>query len=266
MNRLAFYSPAALFLAVLGAIGWYVRPDNMPAMATAEDVARFDALYERGLTAPAPPLRVFHLGHSLVGRDMPALVMQLAGPGHAYESQLGWGTTLRAHWEPDVEIAGFDGENAHPRFRPAREAMQSGEYDAIVLTEMVEIKDAIRYCQGADYRQRWANSAWASKPATRVYLYETWHNTDDSEGWLERIDRDLSEYWEGRVLYPALAGTAGRAIHVIPAGQVLARFAREVASRGGVGSVASRDDLFSDTIHLSDVGLYRVALTHYAVL
>ena len=81
---------------------------------------------ENRLAAPVPPpsgpLAVFHLGHSLVNRDMPAMLAQLAGNGHRYESQLGWGTTLKAHWG-DEPINGFDTENAHPRFRPAHEAV-----------------------------------------------------------------------------------------------------------------------------------------------
>ena len=53
----------------------------------------------------------------------------------------------------------------------------------------------------------------------------------------------------------------------------MARFVRQIELRGGVGNVASREDLFSrhdngdvDMIHLSDLGKYLVALTHYAVL
>ena len=57
-----------------------------------------------------------------------------------------------------------------------------------------------------------------------------------------------------------------RPIHVIPAGQVMAAFTRAVESRGGVGPIASRDDLFRDRIHVNDYGAYLVALTHYAVL
>ena len=67
------------------------------------------------------------------------------GTDIAYDSQLGWGTSLREHWEPDLPINGFDAENDHPRFRPARDAIGSGDYDSVVLTEMVEIKDAVKY-------------------------------------------------------------------------------------------------------------------------
>jgi hypothetical protein len=56
-------------------------------------------------------------------------------------------------------------------------------------------------------------------------------------------------------------------IYVIPGGPVLA-----AVVAGDVPGLASRDDLFAkddavvDTIHLSDVGNYIIALTHYAVL
>lgn len=252
MSRL--FNPAAAGLLVLAAFGF-----NESSVGSAE----IDALYAHGTEAPAGALRVFHLGHSLVGRDMPAMVAQLAGADHRYESQLGWGTTMKEHWEPGTSIKGFELENGHARFRPAREAVSSGDYDAFVLTEMVEIKDAVRYFDSSAYLKRWADAGWNANPQARIYLYETWHPLDDPEGWLQRIDRDLSRYWEGRILVPALRD---RAIHVIPAGQVLGRFVREVEARGGVGNVADRSALFTDGIHLSDLGTYLVALTHVAVL
>jgi len=226
----------------------------------------------------APPdgagLRVFHLGHSLVGRDMPAMLAQLSGVGHAYESQLGWGTPLRQHWEPDEPVNGFEQENDHPRFRPARKAVASGDYDAVILTEMVEIRDAIRYFQSGEYFAKWAALARRGDPGTRVYLYETWHRLDDPDGWLARLDRDLDRYWIERILRADIDRNApARPPRVIPAGQVMAAFVREVEARGGVGNIASREDLFRrkeggelDPIHLNDLGEYLVALTHHAVL
>lgn len=236
--------------------------------------AEMAALYSAPLDPPAGALRVFHLGHSLVNRDMPAMLAQLAPEGHRYESQLGWGTTLKAHWEPGAEIAGFEAENAHPRHRPAREAILSGDYDAFVMTEMVEIRDAIRYFDSWRYLLNWAELARGANPAIRLYLYETWHQLDDPEGWLERLDRDFGRYWEREILRPALsASEAARPIFVIPAGQVLARFVRRLDALGGVEGLRSREDLFArkpdgslDTIHLNDLGNYLVALTHFAVL
>lgn len=221
---------------------------------------------------PEGPMRVYHLGHSLVGRDMPAMLAQLAGPGHGYESQLGWGTSLREHWEPGLTIRGFDAENDHPNFRPAREAVGSGDYDAVIFTEMVEIRDAIRYHASAAYLARWAALAARARGDVRVYLLETWHKLDDPEGWLNRIDRDLGRYWLRRIALPAQR-KAGVPIHLVPAGQVLARLTRRIEAVGGVAGLPDRTALFArrpdgstDPIHLGDLGNYLLALTHYAVL
>lgn len=231
--------------------------------------------YETPAPTPEGPLRVFHLGHSLVGRDMPAMLAQLAPEGHRYESQLGWGTSLKEHWQGEAAINGFETENAHDGYRDAREAIGSGEYDAVVLTEMVEIRDAIRYHDSAEYLHRWAELARQGDTRTRLYLYESWHRLDDPEGWLVRLDRDLETYWEGAIVLPELvrATDPARAVHIIPAGQVMAAFVREIEARGGVGNVTSRESLFArdaedalDPIHMGDLGAYLVALTHYAVL
>jgi hypothetical protein len=263
-------------LALLGALGTlgaaatgalYWALNRQPSATTVR--ARIAA----PLTSPRGPLNVFHLGHSLVNRDMPAMLAQLSPSGHRYDSQLGWGTTLQAHWG-DAPINGFEAENAHPRFRPAHDAVKSGEYDAVVLTEMVEIRDSIRYFDSPKYLALWADQAVTARPDVRLYLYETWHRLDDPEGWLDRLDRDLDRYWLSGVLGPALKELPnGITIRLIPAGQVLAAFVRSVEAQGGLGSVRTREDLFQkapdgtlDPIHLNDLGNYLIALVHHAVL
>ena len=255
-------------LAVLAAAVWWFwlrpRPPAPEAVVAA---------YADPLPRPDGGLSVYHLGHSLVGRDMPAMLAQLAGPDHGYHSQLGWGTSLKQHWRGGDAINGFEEMNAHDRFRPAHEAIASGDYNAVVLTEMVELRDAIRYHDSARYFSRWAELARQSGPDVQVYLYETWHNLDDPDGWLSRLDADLPALWEDELLLPAFADAPDRPVRVIPAGQVMAAFARAVEARGGVEGIAGPEDLFSrrddgsrDTIHLNGLGNYLVALTHYAVL
>ncbi|MBI6630201.1 hypothetical protein [Pontibaca salina] len=254
-----------LALVFAGIAIWAMSRQRTP------DAAKVAAAYATPLAAPEGPLRVFHLGHSLVGRDMPAMLAQFAGKGHDYASQLGWGTSLREHWEPDIEINGFEAENAHPHFRAAHEAIASGNYDAVVLTEMVELRDAIRYHDSARYLSRWADLARTANPDVRIYLYETWHSLTDPD-WLERLDDDLAQLWERRVLLPDLIDPANKnPVRVIPAGQVLARFVRKVETAGGIDNVTDRTALFArdpsgelDPIHMGDLGNYLVALTHFA--
>ncbi len=261
-NRLKRKSIAPLLL-LLSACGVVTRC-TIPAPLND---AAFKALYNAPAPAPDGPLNVYHLGHSLVGKDMPAMLMQLGGTGHRYNSQLGWGARMNAHWDPDTPIKGFEESNTHPEYRDAHDAMASRDYDVLVLTEGVEIRDSIKYFDSARYLHNWARSAKAKNPSIRVYFYETWHPLDDPEGWLTRLDRDLELYWEGEVLRRALnyKDTPGP-IYMIPAGQVMAAFVREVEARGGIGPIKTRHDLFSDDIHFNDLGAYLVALTHYAVL
>lgn len=241
---------------------------------TALPPAELQKMYATPLTPPDKPLRVYHVGHSLVNWDMPLMLEQLAGKGHDHRSQLGWGATLKSHWEPSEPIGGFAESNTHRNYQDALEAVSSGTFDVLVLTEMVEIRDAIKWFDSPKYLRLWAREARTHRPDIRVYLYETWHQLDDKEGWLERLDLDLGRYWQGEILAKGLAqGDTGGPVHVIPAGQVLARLVRAIEGGQGVPGLQRREDLFAlnpdgsqDQIHLNDVGNYLVALTHYAVL
>lgn len=224
------------------------------------------------LSPPDPPLNVFHLGHSLVGSDMPHMLAQLAGDGHRWNSQLGSGTSLKQHWEPNENILDFDTVNLPPTYRDAHEALGSGDYDAVVLTEMVELRDAVRYHGSAKYLRKWGNLVRGASPDTRLYLYETWHWLDDPAGWLERIDADLEPLWLGKLAGSDTRRNPNRPIYLIPGGQVMAAVAR-AAEAGQIDGLSKRKQLFAlevsgkqDMIHFSNLGAYVVALTHYTVL
>jgi hypothetical protein len=217
-------------------------------------------------------LNVFHLGHSLVGPDMPFMLQQLAGDGHRYNSQLGSGTTLRQHWEPEEAILDYEKANHAPAFRDARQGIGSGDYDAVVLTAMVELKDAIRWHKSPKYFRRWAGLARDANPETRVYLYETWHWLDDPDGWMERVDADLDPLWLDKLAGPDTWRNPDRPAWLIPGGQALAAVAR-AAEAGGLEGISRREELFGrdpegkqDPIHFGQLGAYVIALTHYAVL
>lgn len=248
--------------AIAALLWWWQKP---PAPLSRAD---FAARYAAPLPPPPASPAIYHLGHSLVGRDMPAMLAQLGGHDHAL--QLGWGASLQGH--ATGEIPGFAEENATPSFRPAFEAIDSGDYPVVVLTEMVEIRDAIRYFDSAAHLAKWAQRIRNARPDARIYLYETWHQLDDPEGWLARIDADLTRHWEDDLLRPAMAHDGTGTIHVIPGGQVMAATAR-AAEAGQIPGLTSRQDLFArspdgkvDQIHFNDLGAYLMALTHYATI
>jgi len=259
-----FIAPLVLALGGMGTFSRFFAPEPL-------ELEAFNALYATPAPAPEGTLNIFHIGHSLVARDMPSMLMQMAtaeiGPGHDYRTQAGWGTFMKAHWDPDTPINGFEEGNNHAFYRDAHEAVSSGALDALVITEAVEIRDSIKYMESPQMLHNWADAAWRANADTKVYFYETWHRLDDAEGWLERLDRDLGLYWEGQILRPALnMQEQPRPIYVIPGGQVMAKVTRAIEASDGVGPLKSREDLFKDTIHFNDYGAYLMALTHYAVL
>jgi len=240
------------------------------------DDAAFDAIYAVPPLPPGKSLNVYHLGHSLVGRDMPVMLDQLAQaaghPGHAHASQLGWGASLDQHRQGADAVPGFAQENAHANHVAADVALAAGHYDAVVLTEMVEIRDAIRYHDSAAALAHWVRAARAGNPAVRVYLYETWHRLDDAEGWLARIDADATRAWQDQLLRVAMAEPGVGTVYMIPGGQVLAAAVRAIEA-GQIPGLTNRDALFArdaagaiDPIHLNDLGAYLIALTHFATL
>lgn len=252
-----------ILVALLATFLWWLRLPPAPL-----DRAQAQTLYAEPLNPPDGPISVYHLGHSLVGKTVPEMVRQLAPQGHSYKSQLGWGASLKGHWQhPNPPLNGFDAENSPRHHRDPREALSSGDYDAVIFTEMVELRDAIKWHDSPEHLAKWLTKAQEGREGVRLYLYETWHQLDDPAGWLERIDADLASLWEGKVLYGALSRMkTPQAVYLIPGGQVMAALVRRIEAGEGAPGLMTREDLFRDTIHFNDQGAYLMALTHYAVL
>lgn len=257
-----------LALSLLAVIGIIKFSDTA---ITEETLSK---IYPNPLAPPTRQLTIFHLGHSLVGRDMPAMLKQLAGNHHNYHSQLGWGTPLQAHWEPDTPIKGFKTENAHSNYRDVFQAIDSQKYDIFILTEMVEIKSAIQYFDSSQYLAKFADYIHSKRPNARIYLYETWNKFTDEKTWLKRLDTDYKKYWLSKILDIALSiNDKEIPIYVIPAGQVLSALFKALETEASIEGLSQPRDIFAqnsdgtlDTIHINDIGNYLVALVHYAVL
>lgn len=242
--------------------------------ATPIDDEALYVIYGTPLPEITKQLKVYHLGHSLVGRDMPAMLKQLAGRGHDYRSQLGWGAPLKSHWEPDVPINGFKSENAHHYYQDVFKAIDSQKYDAFVLTESVEIKDATKYKDSAKYLAKFTEYIKRNSTETPIYLYESWHKVTDDDGWINRLNTDYQKYWLGEILDQALLiNNLETPIYVIPVGQVMSALFTELEATGGAEGLKRPEDIFRqkkdgspDPIHMNDIGNYLVALVHYAVL
>jgi hypothetical protein len=201
--------------------------------------------------------RVFFVGHSLVNFDMPAMLEQIArsaGVDHAHGVQVGNGAPLRWHWERPETTSG----------ERAAEHLPSGRYDVLVLTEGLPITEHVRYSDSARYVAEFANLAARGNPDVQVYLYQTWYSLEDMEmEWRARIDAERA-VWEA-LADEVSAARSGPPVLLVPAGTALGRLVDRIEA-GEVPGLRSRAELFTDDIHLNDLGNYFVALVQLATL
>jgi hypothetical protein len=219
--------------------------------------------------APATPIqraKVLFVGHSLINREMPAMLRDIAasrGCELSFDVELRSGAILKLGWAGQLPIDGVR----------AREALATGGYDTLVLTEAVDLDDMLRWMQSAEYAGRYQQLAVSHNPAMRVFLYETWHDRElvrhtwygaaRTERWRAFLDEDLGK-WES-IATGAAAHAGQPRMSIVPGGQALARLTDAIAA-GAVPGIASEQVLFADGIHLAPLGNYFIALVQFAAI
>jgi len=221
--------------------------------------------------------KAFYIGHSL-SDQIPDMVKSLAGDHPDVSFQWAYqsipGAPLRWQWERK-EANDYDANPPQffPFYHPSG-GLPSGTFDMLVLTEGVPrygdlIEETYQY---TDSFFRYAN---AFNPGIRVYLYEDWHcilsgtptecDFDvDSNPWRQRIEDDLP-MWESVVDTINARYNPVEPVCLIPAAQGLAQVYDSIYA-GNMPGLNAIDDLFSDRIHLNDIGKYFVACVHFSTL
>lgn len=220
--------------------------------------------------APAQTIdeaHVFMIGHSLVNFDVPRMLEVLAedaGKAHQRGEQITIGGALKANWENSASAQGTD----------ARVALPSGNWDVLVMTEAIPLQNHLTWSDTYLNAGNFHGLALSGNPATRTFIYETWHcinsgttgcdwDDDDHIPWRQRLDDDLPK-WQG-IADHLNANFSGAQVELVPAGQALARLHDRIED-GVVPGLSHVFELFSDDIHLTDAGNYFVALVMFAVI
>ncbi len=215
-------------------------------------------------------LSVLMVGHSLFGVDGPDMLQEALRAGQGIgtvQAQIINGAPLRYNWEASDKAEGVD----------ARAVLPDGGISHLILTEAIPLANHTQWSDTEVYAQAFFGLAVAANPNTQVYVQETWHSlksgtggaVENDEGaevaWRTRLDQDLP-IWEGIVASVAAGNRTETAnITLIPAGQAMARLYDEIAA-GRVEGIDSINTLFSDDIHLNDLGHYFVAMVQFASL
>jgi hypothetical protein len=239
--------------------------------------------------APRDHVRAFYSGHSL-SEGVPEIVEQIARSlGHRLdfeEQTLGY-SLLRQRTKGEVPSAsewpGYRagqnregaGLNVAEELRQPRRLASGDKYDVLVVAERHDLPAIVRKERTAFYLTDMAKHLLAGNPDAEVLLYHTWLHLDPDEPgpWIE-YERAVLPMWEcvasrANLDLPA-RGDVPR-VRVLPGGSALAE-AVAALWIGKVPGVAASDPgarvrlLFSDNVHMSDVGRYYIALVHYALL
>jgi hypothetical protein len=155
------------------------------------------------------------------------------------------------------------------------------DYDMLVITERVALSGTLPWHNSLDQALTWFNHAWTEGNGgngAQTILYATWVTLDsgpdaenpfnDPEGLIpfrERLDLEMAG-WEQILDHVNANRVAGSPpMRMIPGPLLMAALYDGIA-QGQVPGITAISDLFSDDIHLNDLGAYYIALAHYAVI
>jgi len=229
--------------------------------------------------------RLFISGHSLTDRPMPdMLAAMLAADGRpvAWNRQHIPGSTIRERTEGRAgtppgsgHAAGTDKDGAPIDIRI--ELARQPPYDMLIATERYKVLEVMAY-EGFPGTLKALDGLFrAANPAGASYFYTPWISLDsrtDPARWIA-FERAADPVWRCAVagVNAKLAqdGAAGR-IGVIPAALALADLVGALVAApeaAGFPQGAKPQDiiaaLFTDDVHLTDLGNYYVALVTYGV-
>ena len=238
---------------------------------------------------PAPSRNVFWSGHSLTGPPIPQM---LTGISQGFGVTMQWnqhsmaGASMEARTRgrpPNYD--GWDGyrqgDNRDTVGMDVIEEFRTGatidgqRYDTLVITEVHDFLywllrgDTVRLLR--HYHERFLEG----NPAGSTWFYHAWLNIydkSDPQAWID-FERAAEPIWQciaTRVNTSLEAENRGNRLGFIPAGRALTNLAERAVSAGGVPGITAdtvpgtMDNIFYDTVHLTDDASYFVALVVYA--
>ena len=242
-------------------------------------------------TAHLPPAGVFISGHSLTDQPLPdqlAAVAQSLGTPFEWNRHYMVGSSILARSIGDPaeqgSFAGYrrganrygEGMDVEAELRQPR-TIAGGRYDAMVITEQNGVLGGLVWNDSVRCLRDYHDQFIAGNPQGVTYFYESWLSVSDMSDprrWIE-YERAASPIWQAIVTRINVSLQAeGRADRIIslPAGIALAALVERAVSPSGVpglsqGSVAQTlAQLFSDEVHLTELGSYYMALVTYCAL
>lgn len=223
------------------------------------------------LAADGHPQRIIQSGHSLTDGIIAPLARMIASAGYGRDV---------------VDRATIPGSPMDWRWKNAtdpdiRQPDVMGEYDLLVITERVSLSGTLRWHASDTWALHWfehAHEYGAQGQGAPTILYASWIDVtsgpqhpnpyNDPEGNVPFRDRlpleqERWQYILDHVNANRPAGTPK--MKMIP-GPLIMAAAYDDITAGATPGLSDISDLFSDDIHVNDMGAYLIALAHFMVI
>ncbi|MFM2395204.1 MAG: hypothetical protein RLZZ546_3187 [Bacteroidota bacterium] len=213
--------------------------------------------------------KAFFLGHSLINFNVPNMTNRLAEAANkdfVYKRNIGNGANLLFH-HTNPFSPGSQGD-------VWKTTMPQGGFTDFIFTEAVPLKGHLQWSKTYEYADSFATYFRKYNTDSRIFLYETWHciksgtpegcewEDDDKDPWTTRLKNDHA-LWKGIVNH--LKTKNHKDVYLIPAGQAFIKLDEEIR-KGNLPEINNVFDLFSDDIHLTNIGNYFIACLMYGAI
>lgn len=231
------------------------------------------------------PTRLFVSGHSLVDQPLPSFLAAVAA---SRSTPLDWnrqyvvGSSLRQRTRGAGDGAGWagyaSGDNREGSGLDVVAELRQRPYDLLLITEQHSLLDGLVFNDSVRYLRHYHDRFIDGNAGGRSFFYEPWldipNGRADVRRWID-YEREASPVWQCMVArINASLAAEGRAdrLRALPAASALAELVEQATSAGGLDGLRGPTPadtvalIFHDTVHLTRLGAYYMALYSFAAM
>lgn len=223
--------------------------------------------------------RLYISGHSLTDRPMPDMVADIArhaGLDWEWNRQHIAGSSIRQRTlgEDSADPASGYRSGVDRDGGPVDVLMSAGSFDTFVITEWHRVLDALLGADMLPALRDFIERVTRANPEASIYFYAPWADVSDlakPNAWIA-YERAASPVWHCLAERANTSAESNRPIGFIPASKALADLvswlieAEDAAGFEGAKPSDITSILFTDRVHLTDLGVYFVALITFGTI
>lgn len=226
---------------------------------------------------PVNSAKIMYVGHSLINDDMPYIVQVMAEDnGLTARNKVQWivGSPLAYNWDTCRRSSNMRDPTDTFACDEMDQGTDIGPFDVFIATQannaIMHPDDPWDLGSTPEDYEKFMEVFLGNNPNGRSFFYTVWEGLGSQwhqgQDWTTRIPDELrkQEMWAEKASEVYLEKTGKNAVvDVIPVNLALQKMIL-AAEAGQVPGITDRQQLFSDDVHLSQIGYYYVACVVYA--